>query len=90
MNSRTLDFTENNQEAYYAPGELTYTVTATVNSKPVSISKKLTLVEGKKYVLNVKANTNGTIGLTINYTEMVDGEAQNVTIDAATGGEANS
>lgn len=90
MSSRTLDFTANDQEAYYAPGELTYTVTATVNSKPVSITKTLTLVNGKKYVLNVKANTNGTIGLTINYTEMVDGEAQNVTIDAATGGEANS
>ena len=90
MSSRTLDFTANDQEAYYAPGDLTYTVTANVNSKPVSITKTLNLVKGKKYVLNVKANTNGTIGLTINYTEMVNGEAQNVTIDAATGTEVNS
>ena len=90
ISSRTLDFTANDQEAYYAPGDLTYTVTANVNSKPVSITKTLNLVKGKKYVLNVKANTNGTIGLTINYTEMVNGEAQNVTIDAATGTEVNS
>lgn len=75
---------------YFEPGTVHYELTGRVNGKDVSIGKDLTVVKGKKYVLTVKANTNGTIKLTISYTEMVDGEAQEITIDAATGTEDKS
>lgn len=75
---------------YFEPGTVHYELTGRVNGKDVSIGKDLTVVKGKKYVLTVKANTNGTIKLTISYTEMVDGEAQEITVDAATGEEDKS
>ena len=74
---------------YFTPGTVHYVLTGSVNGKTVNIGKDLAVVKGKKYVLTVKANTNGTINLTISYTEMVNGEAQQITVDAATGGEAN-
>lgn len=73
---------------YFEPGTVHYVLTGSVNGKPVNIGKDLTVVKGKKYVLTVKANTNGTINLTVSYTEMVDGEPQEIMVDAATGGEA--
>lgn len=92
MSSRSLEYNAGTgtKLGYFEPGTLTYVVSGTVNGKTVNISKNLTLEAGTKYVLTVKANTNGTIGLSITYTEMADGAAQEVTIDAATGAEVNS
>lgn len=86
--SRSLEFnTMTNGVAYFEAGKITYTLTATVNSKNVNVSKDLTLEAGTKTTLTVKANTNGTISLTINYNDMTDADAQEITIDAATGAE---
>lgn len=88
QNTRSLDFTASNEaEAYYSVGEVTYSLTATVNGKNVNVSKNVTLAAGTKTLLTVKANTNGTISLTITYDELTDADAQEVTIDAATGNE---
>ena len=86
--TRSLEFnTTTNGVAYFEAGKITYTLTASVNSKNVNVSKDLTLEVGTKTTLTVKANTNGTISLTINYDELTDAAAQEITIDAATGAE---
>lgn len=86
QNSRSLDFTAADEdEAYYSAGEVTYTLTANVNGQNVNVSKNVALVAGTKTLLTVKANTNGTIYLTITYDELTDAEGKEITIDAATG-----
>lgn len=86
--NRALVFDANNtNEGYFSPATITYTIAATVNGKNVNVSKELTLTAGTKTTLTVKANTNGTISLVINYNELTDAAGQEITIDAATGAE---
>ena len=85
--SRSLDFdATNTSDGYFVPGTITYTIAATVNGKSVNVSKDLTLTAGTKTTLTVKANTNGTISLSITYDNMTS-ESKGITIDAATGEE---
>ena len=86
--TRSLVFNATNtSEVYFNPAEITYTITATVNGKTVNVSKDITLAAGTKTTLTVKANTNGTISLSITYDDMTN-ESKEITIDAATGAEA--
>lgn len=89
--SRSLEFTAAKEaEAFYNAGKVTYTLTATVNGNSVNVSKDVALAAGTKTLLTVKANTNGTISLSITYGDMTNAESQEVTIDAATGAEAQA
>lgn len=86
---RSLDFTAANEgTAYYEAGTLKYTLTATIGTKPVSVTKNIDITAGTNTQLTVKANSNGTITLTtIEYTEFNTDTTNEVTIDALTGGE---
>lgn len=90
--NRTLTYNASTGEkaGFFAYGDITYSINATVNGKSVNVSNKtLTLAEGTANTLTVKANTNGTISLTINYTDLETGVSDEVTIDAASGEEAH-
>lgn len=85
---RSLVFdASNSTTAYYESGTLTYTLEASVNGKNVEVSKDVTLTAGTNTQLTVKSNTNGTINLTITYTDFTTDTTNEVTIDAATGAE---
>lgn len=88
MSNRSNVFNASNATtAYYQAGTLTYNLTATVNGKAVSVSKEVTLTAGTNTQLSVKSNTNGTISLTIQYTDFETNTTNEITIDAATGAE---
>ena len=88
MSTRSIKFNASNATtAYYEAGTLTYTLTATVNGKPVNVSKPVNLTAGTNTQLTVKANTTGTISLTISFTDFTTDTTNKITIDAATGVE---
>lgn len=89
---RGLIFTEGNknQKAYFAPGEVSYTLKYRYNSsEEISKSGKVVVAAGKEHIISVSSNSNGTITVNITYDEnFEDGEDQNINFDAATGEEA--
>lgn len=85
---RSLSYTAANEgTAYYEAGTLSYTLTGTLKNKSVNITKTLTLTAGTNTQLTVKANTAGTVSLSITYTDFTDDTNNELVIDAATGSE---
>lgn len=76
-------------DGFFAPTTtMSYTLTGTIGEKAVNITKSdITLTAGKRTILTVNANTNGTITLEINYDDFTN-ENSSITVDALTGGEA--
>lgn len=94
-NERAIVYDKSNAtDGYFEPTtdniKASYSISATISAteKPINVTKNnIVLAAGTKTTLTIKANTNGTISLTINYNEMTDADAQDITIDAATGEE---
>ena len=89
---RELTFDKNNQskKAYFAPGEVSYTLKYKYNgSEEKSIPGAVTVVAGTEHIISVSSNSNGTITVNITYDDtFADGDDQNINFDAATGNQA--
>ena len=89
---RELTFNKDNQskKAYFAPGEVSYTLKYKYNgSEEKSIGGAVTVAAGTEHIISVSSNSNGTITVNITYDEtFADGEDQNINFDAATGNQA--
>ena len=89
---RNLTFKKENenQKAYFAPGEVSYTLKYKYNgSEEKSIAKAVTVAAGTEHIISVSSNSNGTITVNITYDDaFTDGEDQNINFDAATGNQA--
>ena len=89
---RNLTFKKENenQKAYFAPGEVSYTLKYKYNgSEEKSIAKAVTVAAGTEHIISVSSNSNGTITVNITYDDtFANGDDQNINFDAATGNQA--
>ena len=89
---RNLTFRKENenQKAYFAPGDVSYTLKYKYNgSEEKSIAKAVTVAAGTEHIISVSSNSNGTITVNITYDDtFADGDDQNINFDAATGNQA--
>ena len=89
---RNLTFRKENenQKAYFAPGDVSYTLKYKYNgSEEKSIGGAVTVAAGTEHTISVSSNSNGTITVNITYDEtFTDGADQNINFDAATGNQA--
>lgn len=89
--NRTYTFSSNSTAYFYAGTAIVCQINYTYNSVQKNIEKTFSAPSAAtEYALTVSANTNGTITtLTINYDDAFDpGASEAITIDAATGAEA--
>ena len=91
---RNLTFNKDNEtnKAYFAPGEVSYTLKYKYNgSEEKSIPGAVTVAAGTEHIISVSSNSNGTITVNITYDDtFADGDDQNINFDAATGNEVTS
>ena len=89
---RNLTFKKENenQKAYFAPGEVPYTLKYKYKgNEEKSILGAVTVAEGTEHIISVSSNSNGTITVNITYDDtFADGDDQNINFDAATGNQA--
>ena len=85
----TFEKENENQKAYFAPGEVSYTLKYRYNgSEEISKPGKVVVAAGTENIISVSSNSNGTITVNITYDDTFeDGEDQNINFDAATGNQ---
>ncbi len=85
----TFDKDNQSKKAYFAPGEVSYTLKYKYNgSEEKSIAGAVTVAAGTEHIISVSSNSNGTITVNITYDDtFADGDDQNINFDAATGEE---
>lgn len=85
---RSLGYTSANEgTAYFEAGSLSYTLTGSIKGNAINITKNVTLTAGTNTQLTVKANTAGTVTLSITYTDFTTDTSNELVIDAVTGSE---
>lgn len=87
---RSYTFTENGEAYFYAGTDVVCTINYTFEGEEKTAVRTIAAPEAAtKYALNIKANTRGSITVTITYDdEMGEGEATETILDSATGGVA--
>ena len=85
-----FDKDNHNKKAYFAPGEIPYTLKYKYKgSEGTSITGAVTVAAGTEHIISVSSNSNGTITVNITYDDtFTDGADQNINFDAATGNQA--
>ena len=83
-----FDKDNHNKKAYFAPGEIPYTLKYKYKgSEGTSITGAVTVAAGTEHIISVSSNSNGTITVNITYDDtFADGDDQNINFDALTGG----
>ena len=88
---RNLTFKKENenQKAYFAPSEVSYTLKYKYNgSNEISKQGTVVVAAATEHIISVSSNSNGTITVNITYDDTFeDGKDQNINFDAATGEE---
>lgn len=84
---RAYTFTEKGEAYFYAGTDVVCTINYTYDGEEMTAVRTIAAPEAAtKYALNIKANTRGSITVTITYDdEMGEGETTETILDAATG-----